>query len=82
MYKYKCVQIPMDITVSLKAKSKPTEYAAVYLEGVINDMANEGWEFYRIDMMAVNEKAGCFAALSGKKDASYEVGVITFRREA
>ena len=79
MYRYKCVQIHMDIGVVTTKNSNDSSYAADYLEGVINNMASEGWEFYRIDMMRVNEKPGCF---SGKKELTYEVGVITFRREA
>lgn len=80
MYEYKCIQIPMSITAKTTAKSNDDSYAADYLESIINKVAESGFEFYRIDNMTISEKPGCMAALKGKKEGFYEVGVITFRR--
>ena len=48
MYKYKMVQIPPNVIVNAKKVSKDRA-AAVYLENVVNEMAQDGWEFQRID---------------------------------
>ena len=44
MYKYKMVQIPPNVIVNAKKVSKDRA-AAVYLENVVNEMAQDGWEF-------------------------------------
>ncbi|MEX5480830.1 hypothetical protein AB5N06_30205 (plasmid) [Klebsiella pneumoniae] len=52
MYKYKMVQIPPNVIVNAKKVSKDRA-AAVYLENVVNEMAQDGWEFQRIDSIGV-----------------------------
>jgi len=79
MFEYKMVQIPPNISVEMK-NHKGNE-AAVYLEGVVNQYAREGWEFYRIDSVGVQLQPGCFGSLSGKKEESTLYYVITFRME-
>jgi len=78
MYEYKMVQIPPNIAVQMKAH-KGNE-AAVYLEGVVNKYAVEGWEFQRIDSIGVQVQPGCFDAIGGKKAESSSYYVITFRK--
>jgi len=79
MYEYKMVQVPPNISVEMK-KHKGNE-AAAYLEDVVNEYAEQGWEFQRIDTIGVELKPGCFGALSGKKEEYGQYYVITFRRD-
>jgi hypothetical protein len=77
-YEYKMVQVPPAIQVS--AKEHKGNEAAEYLESKVNEMASQGWEFYRVDTIGVSLKPGCLAALSGKKEDMHNYYVITFRK--
>ena len=77
MYKYKMVQIPPNVIVNAKKVSKDSA-AAVYLENVVNEMAQDGWEFQRIDSIGVQEQPGCGR---GKQVGPVNYYVITFRQE-
>lgn len=79
MYEYKMVQIPPNISVQMK-KHKGNE-AAAYLEGVVNEYAAKGWEFYRTDSIGVALQPGCGGILQGKKEEKSLYYVITFRKE-
>jgi len=76
MYQYKMVQIPPNISV--KAKDNKNGIAAQYLESVVNEFAQEGWEFQRVDTIGIEEKPGCFG---GNKLGVVNYYVITFRKE-
>ena len=79
MYDYKMIQIPPNISVQVKAH-KGNE-AAAYLQSIVNEQAQHGWEFQRIDSFGVNVQPGCFDALFGKKAEISTYHVITFRRK-
>ena len=79
MYTYKMVQIPTNIAVQMKAH-KGNE-AAAYLESVVNEYAEQGWEFFRVDSVGVQVQPGCFDALGGKSEQNDVYHVVTFRRE-
>ncbi|QTM01914.1 DUF4177 domain-containing protein [Mannheimia sp. ZY171111] len=74
-YEYKMVQVPPNI---MAVRKNIQTAAADYLQGVVNEHASEGWEFFRIDDFNTEEKLGC---LSGGKTQTYFYKVITFRRE-
>lgn len=76
-YIYKMVQIPP--TIRVKNAQSGTE-AAAYLESVVNDMARQGWEFYRVDEVGVREEPGCLAMLLGAKSSYTVYYVVTFRK--
>ena len=78
MYYYKMVQVPP--TIEVKAKKHKGNEAAVYLQTIANEEAEEGWEFYRIDTIGVQVTLGFFAALLGKKASMTDYYVITLRR--
>lgn len=78
MYQYKMVQVPPNIQVTASAH-KGNE-AAAYLEDIINKMAREGWEFYRIDSVGVDLKQGCLSAFFGPKSILTTYYVISFRK--
>lgn len=70
------VQIPPNIIVSNRdAKGKE---AAAYLENTVNELAQEGWEFYRVDSIGEVERPGCFSSGQQKTSIYY---VVTFRKE-
>jgi len=73
------VQVPPNISVEMK--SHKGNEAAAYLQNIVNEHAEKGWEFYRIDSIGVQLQPGCFAALGGKKAENNEYYVITFRIE-
>lgn len=78
MYTYKMVQVPPNIEVS--QKNNHSGVAAHYLQSVVNEYAQQGWEFYRVDAIGVSVKPGCLAALFGQKNELNNYYVITFRR--
>ncbi|MFO5548663.1 DUF4177 domain-containing protein [Klebsiella pneumoniae] len=80
MYKYKMVQIPPNVIVNAKKVSKDSA-AAVYLENVVNEMAEDGWEFQRIDSIGVQGQPGCGSLFGGKQIGPVNYYVITFRQE-
>lgn len=77
-YEYKMVQIPPTIVV--KAKEHVGNEAAHYLQTMANDMATQGWEFYRVDTVGVVVKPGCLMSFFGKSAEAFEYYVVTFRK--
>jgi uncharacterized Zn finger protein (UPF0148 family) len=75
-FEYRMVQIPPAVVVD-KAKGRE---AADYLERVVNDHAQKGWEFYRIDDFTILEKPGCLLALFNVPPTAHAYYVVTFRR--
>lgn len=78
VHKYKMVQVPRNIIVQ-QEEHKGNE-AAAYLEGVVNQYAREGWEFYRVDTIGVKLLPGCLGLLFGKREETVFYYVITFRK--
>ncbi|HIC8942091.1 TPA: DUF4177 domain-containing protein [Klebsiella aerogenes] len=71
---------PPNVIVNAKKVSKDSA-AAVYLENVVNEMAEDGWEFQRIDSIGVQEQPGCGSLFGGKQVGPVSYYVITFRQE-
>lgn len=78
MYTYKMVQVPPNIEV--RAKEHRGNEAAAYLQNVVNEHAEDGWEFYRVDSIGVSVKPGCLDTLFGKKDVLSHYYVVSFRK--
>lgn len=76
-YEYRMVQIPPSITV----KQAIGNEAAYYLQRIVNDQANQGWEFIRVDTIGVHTPPGCLAGLFGGQALTRNYYVVTFRRE-
>ncbi|MCK6263961.1 DUF4177 domain-containing protein [Vibrio sp. ZSDE26] len=79
MFEYKMVQTPPNIAVEMK--SHRGNEAAAYLERVVNEYADDGWEFQRVDSIGVQVQPGCMDSLFGKKVQNNSYYVITFRKE-
>lgn len=78
-YSYKMIQIPQSIEVKGKDANQA---AATYVESTVNQMASQGWEFYRIDLINVLEQPGCLGWLIGNRANYVTYSVITFRKSA
>ncbi len=81
---YKVIAIPRDIGIMRKMFSAklPEEIAAGYIEQIINDMAQHGWEYYRADECTIVERPGCFGMIFGRKEEAYTYNMLVFRRQA
>jgi hypothetical protein len=79
VYQYRMVQVPPTIVV--KDKSQQGSAAANYLQSIANQLAGEGWEFYRVDTVGIADKPGCLASLLGAQQTVVQYYVITFRKE-
>jgi hypothetical protein len=72
-------QIPPTIVV--KGKDVKGREAAAYLETIVNQQAQSGWEFFRVDEVGVLEVPGCLWQLLGKSADLRVFYVVTFRRQ-
>jgi hypothetical protein len=77
-YTYKMIQIPPEIRI--QAKNVKGQEAAIYLETIVAEQAKQGWEFYRVDAIGVEESPGCIGGLLGQKTSYYTYYVVSFRR--
>ena len=84
MPQYKMIQIPPNIKVSSKkllgSAPKTNEVASKYLEHVVNQEAQEGWEFQRIDTIGVASSPGCIWGIFGAEESMHYYYVITFKK--
>jgi hypothetical protein len=76
-YQYKMVQVPPSI--SIRSKDYKGGEAAGYLEEIVTQWSQLGWEFYRVDAIGVQIQAGCLASLFGQSAQERTYYVITFR---
>ncbi len=79
-FQYKMLQIPPQINIS--SRDARGQEAATYLESIVAKNATQGWEFYRVDSIGVEESPGCIASIFGAKTVAYIHYVVTFRKEA
>ncbi len=77
-YQYKMVQVPPNIQI--QAKNVKGNEAASYLESIVASTAKDGWEFYRVDAIGVQETPGCIAGLLGAKTVERVYYVVSFRK--
>jgi len=84
MPQYRMIQIPPNVSLTAKklfGKAPSTsEVAAKYLEHVVNEEAQGGWEFLRVDTIGVSSSPGCLASLFGAKETIVSYYVITFKK--
>lgn len=70
------IQIPPNITV----KQKYGQEAAMYLNQIVNQEAQQGWEFHRVDTIGVEVAPGCLQGLLGQSNQTHHYYVVSFRR--
>lgn len=79
MFEYQMVQVPPNVQVKT---GHGQGAAATYLQGVVDQHASQGWEFYSIETIGVVESpgCGCLAALFGIRTQVTQMYVVVFRR--
>ncbi len=75
---YKMVQIPPQVAIGEGSSSRGV--AAKYLESVVNEYSELGWEFQRVDAIGVQVNPGCLGGLFGAQTQQFNYYVITFRQ--
>ena len=78
MAHYKCVPAPKELTIKSK---KDYESAINSFANLINNEAKDGWRFASMENIAVTQKAGCFMALLGQKDATTYFNMLIFEKD-
>jgi hypothetical protein len=80
MYDYHMVQVPPNVSVKAGQSGGA---AAGYLEGIVDEFAAQGWEFYSIETIGILEQpgCGCLAAIFGVRAQMRETYVVVFRRQ-
>jgi hypothetical protein len=73
-YEYKMIQSSQTV---LQDKKQP-DAAAKWMEDLSNEWAGKGWEFYRVDTMAVHTPGGCLTG--GTQGETHTVIIVTFRK--
>jgi hypothetical protein len=76
-YQYKT--IPLSTTVA-DVKETAEQAAANRLQKLINDHAQQGWEYYRVDTLDTAQKLGCFGIWLGSLSPKFHSQVVTFRK--
>ncbi|NPV10439.1 MAG: hypothetical protein HPY57_01425 [Ignavibacteria bacterium] len=81
---YKVIPLPRNVTIMRKLFEArlPEDITAGYVEKIINDMAQQGWEFYRADECTIVERPGCLGSLLGRRESAYTYNMLVFRRQA
>jgi hypothetical protein len=75
---YKCVPAPQNLVID---KRGDEEEAVRSFADIINNEANDGWNFHSMENIAVTQKPGCLAALFGAKDTTTYFNMLVFSKE-
>jgi len=81
-YKYKIIPISGNLTIEIRRGKDLGVTLAQYIETKINEMAQKGWEFYRMDNYTAQELVGCLASIFGHKGGNVSYNLLVFRKEA
>lgn len=73
---YMMVQMPR----TFKFQSHQGNEAAIFLQDLVNQYADQGWQFYRVDELGVVSSPGCLASLLGAKEVVIPYYIVTFKR--
>lgn len=79
-YEYRVVSIKTGVTEKDFKKGVASSKIAAQVEIQIQNLAREGFEYYRSFPVNVAVKPGCLKALFGAKIETVEVGVMVFRK--
>ncbi|HIP95960.1 MAG TPA: DUF4177 domain-containing protein [Anaerolineae bacterium] len=78
MYEYKVIPFIGQVKAGDKDGAAKV---SVQLEKLINSMAADGWEFYRIDQVQIAVRPGCLAAIFGARESYIQFDQAIFRRQ-
>lgn len=79
MYQYKTVSVAQQLVC--KRGLDLGETLAEYIQEQIEDMAEEGWEYYRADTFQVAETPGCLYSIFGGSVKAANFNVLIFRKD-
>jgi hypothetical protein len=66
--------------VTKQKDRRPGATLANQLAGLIQEVAAEGWEFYRVDHVSINIRGGCLFGLFSAQVATQTYDMVIFRR--
>ena len=78
MAKYQYQVVPF--IGQIKSKQSAGD-VSVQLQGIINQYAAQGWEFYELNDVNIEVRPGCIASLFGARVAYIQFDQLIFRRE-
>ncbi len=78
MPQYKCVPAPKILVIGNKDSD---DKAVRSFADLINQEAKDGWEFHSMENIAVQQKPGCLAALTGKKAETVNFNMLVFSKK-
>lgn len=79
MAKYQYQVVPF---IGKIKSSQSAAEVSVQLQGIINQYAAQGWEFYQLNDVNIEVKPGCLASLFGARAAYIQFDQLIFRRES
>ena len=80
-YTYKCVPIPAVVVTDAKGINQH-EAATKDIENIINEEAQQGWEYSTIETITSAKKpSGCLGFLTANKDDALISKMLVFRKE-
>lgn len=86
MYVYKCVQVPQLIKIG---KKDAHSIAVQEYENLVNEHANEGWEYVGVDAIESFFQQGCFKSIMAsipiigaffRSDELFKLKMLVFRK--
>jgi hypothetical protein len=80
--KYEYLMVEID-THTMAPRKNSDNAAANYLQKIVNQHSQQGWEFYRMDLFGVSYTPNwgtALSAISGSPDNGRVAYVITFRK--
>ena len=79
-YKYKVSGIITNVSKGDIDKGTAAQKVASQVEIKLDELAGEGYEFYREFLVPVEVAAGCFGRKSEKKDYDLKIIMMVFRK--
>ena len=75
---YKCVPAPKELVID---KNGSYDTAVRSFADLINREAVDGWKYHSLENIAVTEKPGCLAGMSGQKGTTAYFNMLIFSKE-
>ncbi|WP_244345609.1 hypothetical protein [Thermus thermophilus] len=79
-WEYKVYPLPRDFALPKRKDQTPEQAVSQAMERLLNEMAVEGWEYYRTETVNISELPGCLGSLLGQKEVTRSFNFIVFRR--
>jgi hypothetical protein len=77
MSEYKCVPGPKTLVVE---KAEDMDSAVQQFSMLINEHCQDGWDFFSLEEISVENRPGCFAGLFGAKAETRSYNMLVFKK--